>query len=211
MKQSNNRDRSAPSAEWNSTMNAPRIKKWSLIGGIAAVLFAIGNLYQPTVVVGESMAPTLSDGKVIYIDRLYYKTHRPQRGEVVVFVHNGDTYVKRVYRAPGETVHYLTSGGSWVGFVQPERVEEVRKRYTGHGTNVRLVELRVPDDEVYVLGDNIPKSEDSRELGPIPISECLGRAHLDVDQTVIRPYEFGPSPFAPHVQSARAETEVQRY
>jgi signal peptidase I len=189
-------------------MTARRLKKWSLIVGTAAALFTIGSLYQPTVVVGESMAPTLSDGKVIYIDRFYYKNHRPQRGEVVVFVHNGDTYVKRVYRAPGETVYCLMSGGAWVGFVRPEWVNEVRKRYTLPGKSMRLVTMRVPEDQVYVVGDNLNKSEDSREIGSIPISECIGRARVAVDQSVVRPYEFAPRPVTRHVRSARADAGI---
>src|SRR3712207_8944392 len=93
-------------------------RKWLTMGASAAVLFSAGSLYQPTVVVGNSMAPTLQSGRVIWIDRTYYKLHQPRRGEVVVFSLDGVTYVKRVYRGPGERLCYLSSGGDWIGPVQ---------------------------------------------------------------------------------------------
>lgn len=174
-------------------MKLPSAKRLTAIFSLAALAFTLGNLYQPTVVVGQSMAPTLPDGRVIYIDRTYYRSHRPSAGEVVVFRHDGENYVKRIYRGPGEVVHYLTDGPDLVTIISPLRADEVRQRYSD-GTALEVRSVRVPDDCVYVLGDNFYESEDSRQLGPIPISEIIGRAHVPVDNTIALPHEFRPRP-----------------
>jgi signal peptidase I len=177
-------------------MTTKRVKRWFTIGGLASGIFFMGNLYQPTVVVGESMAPTLEPGRVIWIDRTYYRTRTPKRGEVVVFKHEGAVYVKRVYREPGELLHYVGDPGDWFAPVRETRVgdalalsNELAERHPGL---CRVQALRVPDDAVFVIGDNVQVSEDSRQLGPIPLKSIIGRAHLTVDATKVFQYEWVP-------------------
>jgi hypothetical protein len=52
--------------------------------------------------------------------------------------------------------------------------------------------MRVPADAVFVLGDNYGASIDSRQIGPIPMHEIIGRAHLTVDATKGASFECGP-------------------
>jgi signal peptidase I len=165
--------------------------RWMGLMAFALLLYGAGSFYQPTIVVGESMSPTLETGRVIWIDRTYYNTHAPKRGEVVVFESGGEVYVKRVYRGPGESLHYLANNGAWIGPVREARTEEVRVHYAGRGP-LEVLEMRIPEDSVYVLGDNYNCSEDSRDFGPVPISSILGRAHLEVDTTKVMEYEHVP-------------------
>ena len=173
-------------------MTRKRLKRWLSILGTATVISGIGNLYQPTVVVGNSMAPTLEPGRVIWIDRTYYANHRPQRGEVVVFKMDGDVFIKRVYRAPGEKLTYIESDGTWLGVLRADQAEAMRAFCSKPNRHFRVRELRIPDESVFVLGDNLFNSEDSRELGPIPIENIIGRAHLESDETVASQYEIRP-------------------
>lgn len=162
------------------------------IAAVATVIYGFGNLYQPTVVVGESMSPTLHSGKMIWIDRTFYRSHAPKDGEVVVFRHDGETYVKRVYRGPGETMRYLACGGEWLEPIRDKDYSYLRGRYENPHTALRLRQAIVPNDCVFVLGDNFQHSEDSRQLGPIPISEIVGRAHLEADTWPAQLYAFVP-------------------
>jgi signal peptidase I len=172
----------------------PLARRWSVILGMAGALYLAGNIFQPTVVVGKSMAPTLDNGKVIWVDRTYYRFHKPQRGEVVVFKHKGETYVKRVYRGPGEEVDFLANRGEWLSPIRESRLAEIKARYNRSRTGIRVHQMIVPDDRVFVLGDNYLASEDSRELGPIPVSSIVGRAYVEVDMTTALPWEAVPNP-----------------
>jgi signal peptidase I len=167
------------------------MKHWVGILGAATLIFAAGNLFQPTVVVGESMAPTLRSGRVIWIDRTYYKKHKPRQGEVVVFRQDGEVYVKRVYRGPGERLAYVVSGAEWVSPVRETSIEEMRRR-CARNRNMHICEMTVPEDSVFVLGDNYLASIDSRQLGPISISDIIGRAHLETDMTRLTRFEYAP-------------------
>lgn len=174
-------------------MPTERKRTWMVVGVLAAAIYAFGNLYQPTVVVGESMSPTLKNGRVIWIDRTYYKIHKPQCGEVVVFKDDaGLTYVKRVYRGPGETLHYIASGASFLLPVREPFAEGMKNRYESGRGVLRIKQMRVADDSVFVLGDNFNVSIDSRQIGPVPIRSIIGRAHLEPNPAQAMRYEFVP-------------------
>ncbi|MFN3651946.1 MAG: signal peptidase I [Armatimonadota bacterium] len=178
-----------------------RQRRLLALGVVAAAIYGFGNLFSPTVVLGESMKPTLDNGQVLLVDRLYYQTHKPQRGEVVVFRLGGETYIKRVYRGPGEKLSYLEVGGEWLAAIRENREDEMRRRYEGGISAIRVCETTIPEDSVFVVGDNIHNSEDSRTFGPIPISAILGRANLEVDRTKALVYETVPTvrrPVAAH-------------
>lgn len=173
-----------------------RRRRLAGVAGFGGFTFGLVQLFQPTVVVGDSMAPTLRDGRVILLDRFHYRSHAPRSGEVVVFKREGLTCIKRVYRGPGEMVHFLHRKGEVEvpTLVDGRKLEEVRRRYSHPGSYLRLMSLRVPDDCLYVLGDNLVHSQDSRHFGPIPCSSLLGRARMEPDQSIFRQAEVRPAP-----------------
>ncbi len=162
--------------------------------GCFAGLVGVGSMFQPTMIVGNSMSPTIKNGKMIWIDRSYYRTHQPQRGEVVVFKHLKQTYVKRVYRVADEKFFTLESHGRGFTPIREGREGEVAQRFAGRSSGLRVVERKVPEGHVFVLGDNYFDSVDSRELGPIPVDSILGRAMMPADETVAMSHEFVPPP-----------------
>ena len=64
-----------------------------------------------TSVIGDSMEPVLYNGQEILINRVKYSFAKPERGDVIVFLPNGNTkshyYVKRVVGLPGEKVQII--------------------------------------------------------------------------------------------------------
>ena len=81
------------------------------IGSVAAVFLAVVIIYSVgmrTSVIGDSMEPALWNGQEILINRMGYKLSTPKRGDVIVFLPNGNEnahyYVKRVIGLPGEKV-----------------------------------------------------------------------------------------------------------
>ena len=82
-----------------------------IFGILAAVFIAIVlNVFMgmTTSVVGVSMEPVLYNGQQIFINSFIYLISSPRRGDVVVFLPNGNEnahyYVKRVVATPGDQV-----------------------------------------------------------------------------------------------------------
>lgn len=82
-----------------------------LVGSAVAVFLAfvlVFSVGMRTSVIGDSMEPVLYNGQEILMNRILYKISMPKRGDVIVFLPNGNQnshfYVKRVVGLPGETV-----------------------------------------------------------------------------------------------------------
>jgi signal peptidase I len=157
------------------------MKRYYLINGLVlSVLLGVWGLSpcRVGVVMGHSMDPTLRSGQLIAIENHYYRSHRPRRGEIVVFRHDGTTYVKRVYAAEGETIYLLADGKpgerTLIQPIRPAQVERVRAVMRKH-SELCVRRLRVPPGTFFALGDSLTNSIDSRDLGPIETDELIGR------------------------------------
>src|SRR5438105_12984577 len=76
---------------------------------IAVAIFITVYLFllQPHQVRGESMQPTFQDGEYILTDKLSYRFHEPERGDVIVFKapqNQAVDFIKRIIGLPGEKV-----------------------------------------------------------------------------------------------------------
>jgi signal peptidase I len=154
-------------------------RRW-WIGPIAVICLAAGVWAFPLragIVVGESMSPGLRSGQVF----LMYRLPRGEglaRGDVVVFNLNGETLIKRVLALPGETVWGLDWSGEDGGpdyLLDEGEIPDMRAFLQRHPSIGRLVEVRVPRDCVYVVGDASGRSVDSRQFGPVPVGAIEGR------------------------------------
>ena len=103
------------------------------------------------------------------------------RGDVVVFRFPGDRskdYIKRVAGLPGDKVELRDRRI----YVNNERWEESFGVHKGgaYGEEVeRSVSFgpyTVPENSVFVMGDNRDRSFDSRYWGPVPINDIKGKA-----------------------------------
>lgn len=152
---------------------------FSWIFGILAAVFIAGVLVfflgMTTNVVGVSMEPTLYNGQQIFINRFIYVVSPPDRGDVVVFLPNGNEnahyYVKRIVAVPGDQV-VVQSGVFFVNGVESEWVSE-RMADPGIAAN----EITLGSGEYFCIGDNPGNSEDSRSanIGPVQESDIIGK------------------------------------
>jgi signal peptidase I len=158
---------------------------WVVVIGVALlVAFLVRTFVLAHFVVdGHSMDTTLHDGDRVFVNKLSYRLHDPHRGDVVVLheMNGGDDrdLIKRVIALAGETVEYrncivLIDG---VELIEPYLDPEI---VTPGNCGTEFGPEFVPDDHVFVMGDNRPGSQDSRsdEVGFIDEDDIVGRAFV---------------------------------
>ncbi len=131
------------------------------------VLLFRGFVAQAYYIPSESMQPTLEVGDRIFVNKLVYAFRAPRRGEVVVFDHpreHGTDLIKRVVAVAGDRVEGK-GGKLWVNGVPA-------------GPSDDFAPLRVPPDNLFVMGDNRGNSADSRVWGFLPRGLVRGRAEV---------------------------------
>lgn len=149
-----------------------------------AVFFVITFVGQRTLVSGDSMEPTLSDGDNLIVDKLTYRFQDPERFDIIVFPFQyaeKTYYIKRIIGLPGETVKIDEEGKI---YINGEVLKESYGREVIQKENIGLAaeEILLGEDEYFVLGDNRNNSLDSRrpEVGNIKREDILGRTWVKI-------------------------------
>lgn len=147
-----------------------------------AVAMAARSLVGAPLVVGSgAMAPALAEGEIVWVDRAGPAAAGP--GAVVAFRQPGDgaLTVKRVVATAGRTVEL--SGGRLLLDGQVHGSPE-SEPWCGAAVPVRSAgdapPTPVPAGSVYVLGDDRRASSDSRQWGPVPLDNVVGRVRFVV-------------------------------
>lgn len=149
-----------------------------------AILILIGTfvyeyMFDSTKVVGDSMENTLKDEDTILINKLAYQWKNPKRFDVVVFPYRAEEgiyYIKRIIGLPGETVQIKNSSIYIDGqLLYEDYGKESMDEYT---EGIAKEEIRLGEDEYFVLGDNRNNSVDSRDesVGPVKQEDIVGKA-----------------------------------
>ena len=149
------------------------------------VYFILHYVGQRTVVRGDSMDTTLSDGQNLIMDKLSYRFHEPERYDIVIFPGPEEYgehpyYIKRVIGLPGETVQ-IKKGKVYInGKRLKSDIYGITKYIDEPGIAEESLELG--KDEYFCLGDNRPVSYDSRyeEVGPVHRSEIIGKVWIRI-------------------------------
>jgi signal peptidase I len=139
---------------------------------MAVVLFLLLNAATSRVrVYNISMQPTLHEGNLLVVNKLAYKIGEPKRGDIIVFHYQGtvtEDYIKRVIGLPGDIVEI---GGGIVRVNGQAITEPYIAELPGYtGT------WKVPEGELFVLGDNRNHSSDSHDWGFVEQEWVVGRA-----------------------------------
>lgn len=141
---------------------------------IAGLLFLAVNFVTARIrVEGNSMEPSLHNGEFVVVNRLAYRTHPPERGDIVVFhfpLDHDRRFIKRVIGEPGDVVRIQDGRVQINGELLHEPYISSPPHYQG--------EWSVGQDQVFVLGDNRNNSSDSQNWGMLPMNEIIGKAVL---------------------------------
>lgn len=160
----------------------------ALFIAVVIVLLVRWLAFSPFIVDGDSMLPNFTNGERMIVNKLVYHIREPERGEVIVFLApEGKDYIKRVIGQPGDRVRiegdYVFVNGEAIDEPYLEtQLEQARQqgRSYNNGMYSMMDERVVPDNSLFVLGDNRPRSRDSRspDVGFVPVDNVIGRADV---------------------------------
>ena len=139
---------------------------------IALILFLGINLVTARIRVdGTSMEPNLHQDEFIIVNRLAYRFSKPRLGDVVVFrfpQNPSQDLIKRVIGRPGDQVYIANQKVYVNGQLLTEPYIADAPQYNGT--------WKVPENSLFVLGDNRNASYDSHEWGFVPMQNVVGKA-----------------------------------
>lgn len=146
------------------------------VGSIFIVVYLF--LFQPNQIKGASMEPTFYNGNYIFTSKVTYKLREPERGDVVVFhspKNNDIEYIKRIIGIPGDTILIQNTTVNVNGTPINEPYISAATELMYGGFVQEGVPITVPENHYFVMGDNRPRSSDSREFGPVPYESIIGQ------------------------------------
>lgn len=185
------------------------------VAALALLMFiAVRTVAQNFIVDGGSMEPSFEHGQLLIVNKLAYDSFDlswlpfgdiedwtpfgdPQQGDVVVFRFPFDPdrdFIKRIIALPGQTVEVVDG----VVFVDGAALEEP---YIFEEVLYNFGPATVPEDEVFVLGDNRNNSYDSHSWGMLDQDLIIGRAEL-------RYWPFSDAGRVDHYHNVLAPQEV---
>jgi len=146
-------------------------------------------VFQPFIVSGSSMEPNFRDGQYLIIDELSYHFHQPSRGDVIVMRYPRDPkqyYIKRVIGLPGEKIQIDNGKVTIFNEQSPEGVTLNESYLSNQGLSYPhdtvLVggnkTLTLTADQYFMMGDNRLASSDSRDWGPLPSEDIIGKVFI---------------------------------
>ena len=185
--------------EEGSARSVRKAIEWlAVIVGALLVAFLIKTfLMQAYYIPSSSMTPALQVGDRVLVNKLSYEFGEVSRGDLVVFKRtevdtgNKTDLIKRVIATEGELLEisggeifitekggkdrkllvepYLAEGVTTQGFAFEDLCPESE-------ANTCLV----PENFIFVMGDNRSGSRDSRYFGPVDIDDIVGRAFIRI-------------------------------
>lgn len=132
----------------------------------------------------SSMLDTLQIGDRIFVNKFIYNFHDINVGDIVVFKTEGipgldsenkPYYIKRVVGLPGDEIQirggHIYRNGKLLD--SPDFFVENRYTTLYSSSSNKFI---VPDDQLFVFGDNSANSWDSRAWGGVPVENVMGKA-----------------------------------
>ncbi len=138
---------------------------------VAALAILTAMLFLPVLrIYGESMNNTLRAGELV----VSVKGARFETGDIVAFYYNNNILVKRVMANAGDWIDIDLDGNVYVNH---KLVEEPYLTEKAFGEPDIDLPYQVPDDRVFVLGDNRSVSVDSRHkaVGCVSSEQIVGK------------------------------------
>ncbi len=130
------------------------------------------------------METNIHEGQWILINKVIYRFHEPERGDIVVF-HPPDflgfekDLIKRIIGLPGEVVE-MKDGVVYIHQPDGNVLTLDENEYIVDPARNYYISDTIPPDNYFVLGDNRNNSTDSEDGWTIPCQDIVGKAWLSI-------------------------------
>lgn len=148
-----------------------------IAGAIFVVIYAF--LFRPYQVNGLSMYPNFENGEYVLTNLIVKRFGEFEKGDVIVFhspTEKNKDFIKRIIATEGDTIsvsegHFYLNG-------RMLKEDYLPSNYITSGGNFLTegAQVRVPEGQYFVAGDNRSNSSDSREWGFVAKSEIIGKS-----------------------------------
>jgi signal peptidase I len=141
---------------------------------------------EPTLLVGDHILVNkfIYGVKIPFIRNTIIPISKPQRDDVIVFIYPHDTskdYIKRVIGLPGDRIEIFDRKININGTLYEDKhgvYSEVRNGASPNMAKNRYRPVIVPENHLFVMGDNRDHSSDSRVWGFVPLKSVKGKAFI---------------------------------
>jgi len=148
---------------------------------LAVILyFGISFAVQAVHVEGLSMFATLDNDDYLIANKIDYRLHAPQRGDIVILrppTNNSTDFIKRIIALPGERLLirdgyvYINGHRLHEPYLPDQWTQQTNPGIWSEGEGAVI-----PPNQYFVMGDNRNRSQDSRFFGPITRDRIDGKA-----------------------------------
>lgn len=159
------------------------VKSNAKLVAIAIAIAVVIRLFvaEPRFIPSNSMDPTLHIGDRLLIEKVSYRFHPPHHGDIVVFepppqlqaigYRPEQAFIKRVMGLPGDSL--AVHQGQLYRNDQP-----LNEPYILASPAYEMNPVTVPNNSLFVMGDNRNDSNDSHIWGFLPVDNVIGHATL---------------------------------
>ena len=148
-----------------------------IAGAIFVVIYAF--LFRPYQVNGLSMFPNFENGEYVLTNLITKRFGEFKKGDVIVFhspTEKNKDFIKRIIATEGDTIslsdgHYILNGKILEEDYLPSNFVTTGGSFLSEG-----VQVKIPEGQYFVSGDNRSNSSDSREWGLVTKSEIIGKS-----------------------------------
>ena len=146
---------------------------------LALALLIRAFVAEPRYIPSDSMLPTLEVGDRLVVEKISYHFRPPATGEIIVFdppqqlqiqgYAKDQAFIKRVIGTPGQTVQ-VQNGKVYLNGTA------LKENYIAEPPAYNMESVQVPEDQLFVMGDNRNNSNDSHVWGFLPKQNVIGHA-----------------------------------
>ena len=139
------------------------------------IAWILSMFFHPIGISGDAMSPTINDGQIVVVSKQHYTREAPDLYEIVDFNKdfsdkggNNANEVRRVVGVPGDRIE-IKSG------IVYRNGKAIKAPYDKVNDGEEMKAVKLKKGEIFVLGDDPAESIDSRQVGPLQMSDIRGK------------------------------------